>query len=343
MTIEDICSPLALAELDALSREGNRSAVLDFAEAVSFGPAERVFLQLAYVLRILALGHGIDAALLGEMSRTLEEARADMGETAAQVESALRTLERAHAQGRGLISLAGFEADPNLRTVLIYEGYMPPVHESPATRILGRGADLAALSAADAAEGVADLFDEATHTQAGGLEAMMGVVGRLRRAGHRDALQRLNDAVAAARNDGPQGLSDVLLSGLALGVGCSLDPAAELGSKLENLVQRAAGLQNWDLGLCKLAVLSAMETLPAAARREHAAAVFMKMREQGLLQDFSSRQSIRIVEQRVLFRLVCLLVVPADQGPEADRLRHAEWADLREIIRRDIERANQRR
>ena len=326
--------PRVVQELEERNRQASRAAVQGFAEAAALGPAERVFLRLAYALRLVVLGGGTDGALLSELAAELEDTRSQLGASAVLAQSALRTLEQARAQG--LATLPQFDFDPHLRTVLIEEGFLAPVNESAETRILRRGAELAVATEADAADHVATLFDEALRT--GGLDAMFAVVSRLRTAGQTEALTVLQTRVNGARAaSGSQGRTAVILAGLAAGLASALDPNFDPTPALAGLVNLAAGLQAWDQSLALRAVLPAIEPLPIERRRAALVPLYQELRSRRLLRDWSGQQTIRVDEQRVLFRLVNLLVVPVDETPEAERLRREEWTALREMIRRDLE------
>jgi hypothetical protein len=67
------------------------------------------------------------------------------------------------------------------------------------------------------------------------------------------------------------------------------------------------------------------------------ASLFTALRDAGVVGDLSRREAVLVHEQRLLLRLVQLLVVPADEAPEADRIRRAEWRDLRETILTDLQ------
>ncbi|MBN2576084.1 MAG: hypothetical protein JXP73_16090 [Deltaproteobacteria bacterium] len=336
--VREAAPPLVAEALEARNGEASRAAVRVFADAAALGRPERVFLRLAYALRLLVLGGGVDGAYLAELSAELEAARADLGKSAEQVDSALRTLE--HVRAHSLASLADFGVDPNLRTVLIEEGYLPPQHASAETRVLREGAELAAASAADAASRVVELFDEVSGDSYGGLDALFSVVSRLRRAGHRDALVALRARVAetAARTD-DAGRCGLLLATLATGLSAALDPEQEPTPSYAELVERTAKLQMWDLAASVRAVLSALEPLPVAMRRRRAVPLYRALRERGAIRPWTGERTIRVDEQRALLRLVNLLVVPVEETPDAERLCHAEWTSLRETMRRDLERA----
>jgi hypothetical protein len=330
--------PRVVHELEERNRHANRTAVRTFAEAASLGPAELVFLRLAYALRLVVLGGGIDGELLSELTAELESARDKLGASAGLAQSALRTLEQ--ARSHGLSSLGQFDLDANLRTVLIEEGFLLPVNESAETRVLRRGDELAAASAADAADQAVALFDEVWLASGGGLEAMFGVVSRLRLAGQQDALVALQTRVGIARsaNDVPRRTA-VVLAGLAAGLASAVDPRHDPGSALGELVTMSAGLPTWDQSLALRAVLLAVEPLPVETRRVALVPLYRALRERKILLDWSGAQTIRVEEQRVLFRLVNLLVVPVDETPQAEHLCRAEGTTLREMIQIDLTRA----
>jgi hypothetical protein len=336
--VREAAPPLVVEALEVRNGEASRAAVQAFADAAALGRPERVFLRLAYALRLLVLGGGVDGALLAELGAEFEAARADLGQSAEQVESALRTLE--HVRAHSLAGLSDFTVDPNLRTVLIEEGYLPPQHESAETRVWHAAADLATATAADAAQRVVVLFDEIAANSYAGLDALSTVASRLRRAGHRDALLALQERVADARaRAGATGRTAVVLACLATGLGAALAPEQEPSPSYAELVERAAKLQIWDLPASVRAVLSALEPLPVALRRQRAVPLYRALREQGAIRPWSGERTIRVDEQRALLRLVNLLVVPVEETPEAERLCHAEWTSLRAMLRRDLERA----
>ena len=353
--------PQVVHELEARNAQANQTAVQDFAEGAALGPAERVFLRLAYALRLVVLGGGVDHALLTELAKQLEGA--DLGASATLARSALQTLVAweagepsssrtiaggygnplrvpifDHPHAHGLAGLSGYAVDPNLRTVLIEEGFLPPINPTEETQILQRGAELATATEADATQGILALFDQAAAPPARALDALFAVVSRLRSAGQREAMAALFDRVNQARAQSSEtGRSVVGLAGLANGLNCALHPEADPGPALADLVTLAAHLPVWDRALGLRAVLSALEPLPVKMRRARAVPLYQALRTQGVLHDWSGQQAIRVDEQRVLFRLVNLLVVPVDEMPEGERLRHAEWTALRETIRRDLE------
>ena len=201
-----------------------------------------------------------------------------------------------------------------------------------------RSAELAAASEADATDQIQRLFNEALRTPAGGLDAMFAVVSRLRTAGQTEALLALQARVKEAR--GTSGTrTAVVLAGLAAGLAAALDPNFDPALALAELVDLATGLQAWDQSLALRAVLPAIEPLPIETRRAALVPLYRELRSRRLLRDWSGQQIIRVDEQRVLFCLVNLLVVPVDETPEAERLRRAEWTALRVMIRRDLESA----
>jgi len=321
-------------ELEIRNTQANRAAVEAFAEGAALGPAELVFLRLAYALRVVVLGGGVDGAWFAELSAELESAHGALGPSAPLAQSALRTLEQARTHG--LASLSGYAVSANLHTVLVEEGFLPPVNPTEETEIRQAGAVLASATEADAVQGVQALFERAARAPGQGLDALFAVVSRLRGAEQREALAALLARVNAARaNHRGPGRTAVLLASLASGLTCALNPGSDPGPGLEELVSLAAGLPPWDQALAWRAVLSALEPLPVEARRARAAPLYQALRSQ--LGDWSGQRAIRVEEQRALFRLVNLLVVPVDDMPEGERLRRSEWTALRETIRRDLE------